>query len=73
MKGARPGDTAAFRVQAIASQVADGVQRGVNCERNSEQLSDTENRAVEPKSTSMHGFARVVVPVAAGSSPVAHP
>ena len=43
------------------------------CERNSEQLIDTENRAIEPNSTSMHQFARVVVPAAAGSSPVTHP
>ena len=51
----------------------DRVQRGVNRERNSEQLSDTENRAVEPNGTSKQRFGRVVVPAAAGSSPVAHP
>ena len=59
--------------EAVAGAIADRVQRGVKFERNSEQLSDTENCVVERRSTSMHRFARVVVPAAAGSSPVAHP
>ncbi len=53
--------------------VLDGVLRGVKIERNRETLSDTQSALLSGISAQEHPFARVVVPAAAGSSPVAHP
>ena len=50
-----------------------GVLRGVQIERNREQLDNTQTTLVGRIVAEKHPIARVVVPAAAGSSPVAYP
>jgi hypothetical protein len=59
--------------EARAPDYGDRVLRGVQFERNSEALSNAEKHGPEPNRARRQWFGRIVVPVAAGSSPVAHP